>query len=75
MLVARFKTKEREELAATAISPEVSEIDVLMEEIVLKIEEFTKLIAEGGNKKDTAERDRIQGEEIRQKLWKPILKQ
>ena len=38
-LVERFKAKDREELVATGVSPEQSQLDVALEEIVQKIDE------------------------------------
>ena len=38
-LVKRFKAKNREELVATDVSPEQSQLDVALEEIVQKMDE------------------------------------
>eukprot|EP00111_Clytia_hemisphaerica_P007815 TCONS_00022703-protein len=66
-LVSRFRSTQRAELAATGINPEQSETDVLLEEICLQIDEFARQIAENNTKAKDAERDKIQGEEIRKK--------
>ena len=66
-LVETFRQLQRAELAATGINPEPTEKEVLLEEIDLQIEEFEKQIAENGSKAKDAERDKLQGEEIRQK--------
>lgn len=66
-LVETFRQNQRAELAATGINPEPTEKEVLLEEITLQIEEFERQIAENGNKAKDAERDKLQGEEIRQK--------
>jgi len=42
VLLDLFYVKDRADLAATGINPEVSELDVLLEEILLQIEEFSK---------------------------------
>ena len=66
-LVSRFRSTQRAELAATGINPEQSETDVLLEEIWLQIDEFAHQIEENNTKAKDAERDKIQGEEIRKK--------
>ena len=42
-------------------------MEVLLEEICLQIEEFDRQISENNNKVKDAERDKVQGEEIRLK--------
>jgi len=42
-------------------------MDALLEEICLQIDEFNRLIAENSNKAKDAERDKLQGKEIRNK--------
>ena len=66
-LIKNFRTTQRAELAATGINPDQSEVEVLLEEICLQIEEFDRQISENNNKVKDAERDKVQGEEIRLK--------
>ena len=41
-LLDEFKVKEKADLAATGTSPDISEKDVLLEEISARIEEYSK---------------------------------
>jgi len=66
-LINRFRSATRAELAATGINPEQTKMDALLEEICLQIDEFNRLIAENSNKAKDAERDKLQGKEIRNK--------
>ena len=62
LLEAKYKKKNNEELKATGISPEESEIDVLLEEIIIRMKEITF----GDENKEKEQSDKMLGEEIRQ---------
>ena len=65
LLEAKYKKKNNEELKATGISPEESEIYVLLEEIIIRMKE----IKFGGENKEKEQSDKMLGEEIRQQAW------
>ena len=62
-LIERYKTKQRTDIAASGISPEITELDVLLEEILSRIEEFSKHYDKDKEKENE---QKAAGEEIRQ---------
>ncbi|XP_066925215.1 uncharacterized protein [Clytia hemisphaerica] len=66
-LIHAFRQTQRAELAATGISPDPTEKEVLCEEICLQIDEFTRILAESGKAAKDVEKDKLLGEDIRQK--------
>jgi len=65
VLLDLFYVKDRADLAATGINPEVSELDVLLEEIAARKEEFSKHY--NNENKEKEQQEKISGEDIRQK--------
>ena len=62
LLEGKYKKKNNEELKATGISPDISELDTLLEEIIARIKEVT--FEDDGNKKKEQDEKKL-GEDIR----------
>lgn len=62
-LIERFRRIERDDIASTGTSREIDELDVLLEEIIAKVEEFKNSYDDSNKKKD---KDKVLGEEVRQ---------
>ena len=72
-LITRFKRKQREELSASGISPEETELDSMMEEIVER-EESSEIILqhEKEEKMQKLEEDRIAADDMRRKAMETL---
>lgn len=68
-LIERYKTKTRADLAASGINPDVTETDVLLEEILSRIEEYSK----NYENKDKEHMQKETGEDIRHS--QPLLRE
>ena len=71
LLMAKFKAKNREEERASGISPEVQEIDTLLEELCEK-EEETKNKPSVGDKKQNAQQEKAKAGEMRLKAMETM---
>ena len=71
LLMAKFKAKNREEERASGISPELQEIDTLLEELCEKAEE-AKNRPSVGDKRQNAQREKAQAEEMRLKAMETM---
>ena len=70
LLMAKFKAKNREEERASGISPELQEIDTLLEELCEKEEAKTKPSI--GDKKQNAQQEKAKAEEMRLKAMETM---
>lgn len=67
-LVQKFKAKMNKEKAASGINPEMSELDILLEEITEKIDANVELMADSDeNNRRKVEREKLQAEDMRLK--------
>ena len=69
--MSKFKAKNREEERASCISPEIQEIDTLLEELCEK-EEEAKNEPSTGNKKQSLQKEKATAEEMRLKAMETI---
>ena len=73
LLEIKFKKKDRQERAASGISPEMTELDVLLEEIVLRIKEFELEFAKtNAEKKEQKDEEIRTAEEMRNKAMETL---
>ena len=71
--MSKFKAKNREEERASGISPEMQEIDTLLEELCEK-EEEAKNKPSTGNKKQSLQKEKATAEEMRFKAMETMRK-
>ena len=71
LLMSKFKAKNREEERASGISPEIQEIDTLLEELCEK-EEEAKNKPSNGNKKQSLQKEQATAEEMRLKAMETM---
>ena len=71
LLMSKFKAKNREEERASGISPEIQEIDTLLEELCEK-EEEAKNKPSTGNKKQSLHEEKATAEEMRFKAMETM---
>ena len=71
LLKSKFKAKNREEERASGISPEMQDIDTLLEELCEK-EEEAKNKPSTGNKKQSLQKEKATAEEMRFKAMETI---
>ena len=69
--MSKFKAKNREEERASGISPEIQEIDTLLEELCEK-EEEAKNKPSTGNKKQSLQKEKATAEEMRFKAMETM---
>lgn len=71
LLMSKFKAKKKEEESATGISPEMQEVDIVLEELCEK-EEASKNKSATGNKKQKPRQDKAKAEEMRLKAMETM---
>ena len=69
--MSKFKAKNREEERASGISPEIQEIDTLLDELCEK-EEEAKNKPSNGNKKQSLQKEQATAEEMRLKVMETM---
>ena len=71
----KFKKKERQEHAASGISPDISELDILLEEILLRIKECQlEFERQDTENKENKEQESGKAEDMRNQATKPLLR-
>ena len=73
MLQTKFKRKERHEHAASGIAPDISELDILLEEVTLHIKEVElEFIKQDSENKENKEQESRKAEDMRNQAMESL---